>query len=540
MTSDLENSRKGNPFNIFSRRESGFVTQGSSFAECDRLPQSDNMSYYRSNSFKQTFEAIAGTPVAASIPRLRIANIMSESRASWWKRAGRFLAVLCWLPFVPLVVVSVIGFRSAKIERRQVLQTSVAEQRTRLIRVATQIEMAIESNGLSPDWEPLKTDPRVRTKWFPTLWRSDQQLYAAIVDPVGQIIVHSDPDSEGRPIGIAWYDQVVPVDGLSVVKVKAGPLSQGQLAYDVRVPILQNDHIIGELHAGLPADKLDVLQSQAYQTELKRYFLPALATAGIALLAGIALIQLASANEKCYRLASVAKAKHSRELEQIAGGMAHEIRNPLHAIRMNLHVLNRWYSRKSELSQEDLESTLSSSSSEVDRVEQIIRDLLRYAIPHSGTPAPLNLVTELQATVNLMREDLKHKEIVLSISDSPPDTWVNVDSSVFRQLMIDLLTFAQNNAGSRGRIDVTVAHQGSDCELEIADQGATLSDSQRGQMFEPFQSPQKTGSSLGLAQVKSSVEQAGGSIECVSRDPQGNRIQVRFPRQTPPLAVGAS
>jgi len=465
---------------------------------------------------------------------------MSDKWASWWKRSGRLLAMLCWLPLVPLVVVGVTAYRTAELDERHAFQSSVLEQRTRLIRAATQIEMAIGSTELSSEWQPLKADPRVRTKWLPTLLGSDQQLYAAIVDPAGRIIIHSDPQAEGQPIGVAWYDQVIPVEGFGVFTVKDGPLSQGRLAYNVRVPIFQNGLIIGELHSGLSAEKLDVLQDGVYWGVMKGFLLPTFTAVGIAILAYFALAQLAISNERCHRFTTMAVARHSRELEQIAGGLAHEIRNPLHAIRMNLHVLNKWYSHKTQLSPEDLASTLSSSTAEVDRVEQIVRDLLRYAIPELGKPVQLNLVTELQATVNLMREDLRQKEIELVISESLPATWVNVDSSVFRQILIDILTFSQNKAGPQGRIDIAVTHQGPDCDLNISDHGATLSESQRAHLFEPFQATQQTGSSLGLALVKSSVEQAGGSIQCVDHLPRGNSIRMRFPRQSPPHSLGAS
>ena len=466
---------------------------------------------------------------------------MSEKWATCWNRSGRFLAVLSWLPLVPLVIVCVAAFRTADQEQHQAFQSSVAEQRTRLIRVATQIEMAMESTELSSEWQSLKDDPRVRAKWFPSLGENDRQLYAAIVDPAGRIIVHSDPQTDGQPMGIAWYDQVVAESGYGVVKVKDGPLAQGLSSYDVRVPILHNDKVIGELHSGLSADKLDLLLNRVYWVKLRSFIVPAFASLGIAILAYYALRQLANANESCHRVAITQIAENARVLEQIAGGLAHEIRNPLHAIRLNLHVLSKWYSRSSaQLSPEDLASTLTGSSAEVDRIEQIIRDLLRYAIPEHGQRVPLNLVTELQATANLMREDLKQKDTELVLPESLPATWVNVDSSTLRQMLIELFTFAQNNAGPNGRIDVVVAQGDTHCELDITDSGSTLSEDRRAHLFEPFQATPQTGSGFGLAVVKTYVEWVGGTIQCVDHSPHGNSIRMRLPRHALLYSQGAS
>jgi len=466
---------------------------------------------------------------------------MTKKWASWWKRSGRFLAILSWLPLVPLVIVCVVAFRAVDQEQHQAFQSSAAELRTRLIRVATQLEMAMESTELFPEWQPLKDDPRVRAKWFASLGENDRQLYAAIVDPAGRIIVHSDPQTDGQLMGFTWYDQVVPDSGYGVVKVKDGPLSHGRPAYDVRVPILQNDNVIGELRSGLSADKLDLLLDRVYWTNIKSFIVPACASLGIAILAYYALTRLATANERCSHATTTLMAEHARVLEQIAGGLAHEIRNPLHAIRLNLHVLNKWYSRSSaQLSPEDLASTLTGSSAEVDRIEQIIRDLLRYAIPEYGQCVPLNLVTELQATVNLMREDLKQKDTELVLPESLPATWVNVDSSTLRQMLIELFTFAQNNAGPKGRIDVVVAQGDTHCELDITDSGSTLSEDRRVHLFEPFQATPQTGSGFGLAVVKTYVEWVGGTIQCVDHYPHGNSIRMRLPRHAPQYSQGAS
>jgi|GEM_PF-1166310 len=490
---------------------------------------------------RESVEFIARILLIPQFYNLRIADIMSEKWATCWNRSGRFLAVLSWLPLVPLVIVCVAAFRTADQEQHQAFQSSVAEQRTRLIRVATQIEMAMESTELSSEWQSLKDDPRVRAKWFPSLGENDRQLYAAIVDPAGRIIVHSDPQTDGQPMGIAWYDQVVAESGYGVVKVKDGPLAQGLSSYDVRVPILHNDKVIGELHSGLSADKLDLLLNRVYWVKLRSFIVPAFASLGIAILAYYALRQLANANESCHRVAITQIAENARVLEQIAGGLAHEIRNPLHAIRLNLHVLSKWYSRSSaQLSPEDLASTLTGSSAEVDRIEQIIRDLLRYAIPEHGQRVPLNLVTELQATANLMREDLKQKDTELVLPESLPATWVNVDSSTLRQMLIELFTFAQNNAGPNGRIDVVVAQGDTHCELDITDSGSTLSEDRRAHLFEPFQATPQTGSGFGLAVVKTYVEWVGGTIQCVDHSPHGNSIRMRLPRHALLYSQGAS
>jgi signal transduction histidine kinase len=98
-----------------------------------------------------------------------------------------------------------------------------------------------------------------------------------------------------------------------------------------------------------------------------------------------------------------------------------------------------------------------------------------------------------------------------------------------RQAVLNLLTFAKHKAGKQGTIEVEVKHNGRRAELAVADSGPALSAEQQTHVFEPFQSPAKTGSGLGLALVQIFAEEAGGQVEYQRRQPTGNRFCLRLP-----------
>jgi signal transduction histidine kinase len=104
-----------------------------------------------------------------------------------------------------------------------------------------------------------------------------------------------------------------------------------------------------------------------------------------------------------------------------------------------------------------------------------------------------------------------------------------MSSGRLRQLLLNLLTFAEQNAGPSGRIEVSVAASDGAAELVVADSGPTLNAHDRARVFEPFQAARKTRSGLGLALVKAFASEAGGSVDCQPHEPSGNRFRVLLP-----------
>jgi two-component system C4-dicarboxylate transport sensor histidine kinase DctB len=221
------------------------------------------------------------------------------------------------------------------------------------------------------------------------------------------------------------------------------------------------------------------------------------------------------------------------QLVAIASGLAHEIRNPLQAMRINLHTLRRSKSGRVQLSPEDELAAIEQSNKAVDSLDDLMRDLMCFAAPEPGTMTDLDLVAEVQATLNLLDDELRGKHIDVSSKFAAPAVSVAMSSGRLRQLVLNLLTFAEHNAGTSGRIDVEVASRDGAAELVIVDYGPTLSPTDRASVFEPFQARRKTRSGLGLALVKTFVAEAGGQVACEPLQPTGNRFRVQLPVSRP-------
>ncbi len=219
----------------------------------------------------------------------------------------------------------------------------------------------------------------------------------------------------------------------------------------------------------------------------------------------------------------------SCQMAKLGAGLAHEIRNPLHALRINLHVLRRAFGGHSKLSEDQLVATINDSNSAIDRLDQLMRDLLQLSDSSAGNTAQVNLVHEIQSALTLLAEDLKRDQIAVRC-DLPSDMLsITMDPVRLRQSLLNLITFAQQRAGEEGTIEICVARREHGVEIHICDSGPALTANQREHLFEPFQAPVESGTGLGLALVQMNVESAGGRANWGGTAAGGSCCRVWFP-----------
>jgi signal transduction histidine kinase len=450
------------------------------------------------------------------------------------KSSPKWAVVAYTLACAPLILLLLIclwgAYRDVQAIRTAALHREVDKLRSQAVRRAGRLEVLVEVHEAGDrEWEALRNEPWLRACWSALNVQNGEQVYSAVVDESGTIVLHTDAAQVGKQLGREWYEHRIPEAGSDTVRLEGGPLAGEASTFNVTVPLTVAGRWIGDYHEGLDATQFDQ-QVTVQQRAVLAQWLWVLALAAIVDAAAVwGLMHLARRQRGLLSSMRKGLRQRAREMTQLGSGLAHEIRNPLHALRINVHTLRRAFSGRSPLSEEQLGATVRDSDAAIDYLDGLMHDLLQFADPRAGQKVRLDLSREVQATLNLLTEDFRRDQIEVRTQFTSEPATVAVDPARLRQVILNVLTFAQHRAGKAGVIHVELALRGKRAEIAITDNGPALPDDQRARLFEPFQAPVETGSGLGLALVQAYVEEAGGGVACEPRAPAGNRLSLWLP-----------
>jgi two-component system sensor histidine kinase PilS (NtrC family) len=210
---------------------------------------------------------------------------------------------------------------------------------------------------------------------------------------------------------------------------------------------------------------------------------------------------------------------------RMAASIAHEIRNPLAAMRGSIQMLRA--DMEGESSQTELMEIILRES---DRLNRIISDFLNYARPRSIIQSKVDVGELLLRTFTLLRNSAEINERQV-IKESVPDTPVLVDADAeqLQQVFWNLARNALQSMPGGGELRAAVESQSnSRIRIGFSDTGRGMSPQQVEQLFEPFSST-TGGTGLGLSIVYQIIRDHGGTINVRSREGQGTTITIELP-----------
>lgn len=210
---------------------------------------------------------------------------------------------------------------------------------------------------------------------------------------------------------------------------------------------------------------------------------------------------------------------------QFAALLAHEVRNPLTSIRIDLQRVEEQLPEGSPLRLQ-----LSRALREVERLDRTVSGALR--IVRSGNVASdlvdLRVPVQRAAEVAVPAFDQRDASLDRSGIGAGPLP-VRGDESALEQLFLNLLLNAAQALGTGGRAGVTVDAGIEHAEVRVWDFGVGIPEDCLTKVFDPFYSTRKDGTGLGLAVVRQIVMAHGGSIDIESSARRGTSISVRLP-----------
>lgn len=212
---------------------------------------------------------------------------------------------------------------------------------------------------------------------------------------------------------------------------------------------------------------------------------------------------------------------------KMAAGIAHEIRNPLAAMRGSIQVL------RSELDlSEDQAQLMQIVLRESDRLDKIVSDFLAYARPSPVNMLEFDLVSWLSETVSLLRYSAEWSdthEIVLDCPKTP--LMILADSNQLRQIIWNLARNALQAMPKGGKLTISLKEfQDQTIEFAFIDTGVGMSESEMERIFEPFNSNRPGGTGLGMAIVYQIISDHDGKISVESQPEKGTKISIILPK----------
>jgi signal transduction histidine kinase len=223
-------------------------------------------------------------------------------------------------------------------------------------------------------------------------------------------------------------------------------------------------------------------------------------------------------------------------LGSMAAGLAHEVKNPLGAIKgaaQLLEELTQAVNDPDPTTQEFLGIILE----ETDRLNRVVGSFLDYARPHAGNPVPLDINAAVRRSMQILTSSVQEGDVEIKLElSSEPMPRAKIDPEKLRQVLLNLVQNAIQAMNGRGKVTISTSHRRTPrsawvsagppsdrsgrlstedveyVEISVADTGPGISQKVVKNLFVPFFTTKEKGTGLGLAISQSIVQNAGGNI----------------------------
>jgi two-component system sensor histidine kinase HydH len=253
------------------------------------------------------------------------------------------------------------------------------------------------------------------------------------------------------------------------------------------------------------------------------------------LLAGFvgALLISAGAGVVAYRriLRLQERAKHAErlaELGTLTGGLAHEIKNPLSTVQLNLQLL------KEDLSHDNphftrLSNRLKTCERETTRLRDILDDFLRYAGRIELEKRPTELNELCQELVDFYLPQAQLSRVQLRLRRSPQPLVANIDERLLKQAVLNLMLNGMQAMPQGGELILAVSSEDEQAIIDVIDTGWGIPAETIPKIFDAYYSTKKGGTGLGLAMTRRIAKEHGGDIIVTSDPGKGSIFSIRLP-----------
>ena len=239
----------------------------------------------------------------------------------------------------------------------------------------------------------------------------------------------------------------------------------------------------------------------------------------------------------------VGQLRHAREREhelnrlerftalgQLAGGLAHEIKNPLNFISLALDQLRARYAPQQPHDREQFLHQLVIMKDEMRRLSELVQSFLHYGKPIEIFPAPIDVHQLVDGVVALSESKMKSQGIELFEEGKDVPGVLNADAEKLRTCFINVVANAIQAMPDGGTMGIRFRRVEDAMVITFSDTGAGIEAEVVDHVFEPFFTTKREGIGLGLFLSRAIVESHGGTIDIGSNpDGPGTTVTFSFP-----------
>jgi signal transduction histidine kinase len=217
------------------------------------------------------------------------------------------------------------------------------------------------------------------------------------------------------------------------------------------------------------------------------------------------------------------------EIARLAGSLAHEIKNPLSTIRLNMELLSEDLGEPQTPAQRRALKRVDVVRRECQRLQALLDDFLNYAKVRRLHLEPSDLNHQIGDLLDFFAPEAAAAGIEIIRYLDPDLPRVLLDREAFRRALLNLILNAKQAMPDGGQLVVRTAAQGAMAAIYLIDSGVGMDEHTASKMFEAFFSTKPGGSGLGLPTTQKIIAGHGGRITVQSELGRGTQITIELP-----------
>ncbi|MCK4772156.1 MAG: HAMP domain-containing protein [Candidatus Latescibacteria bacterium] len=223
------------------------------------------------------------------------------------------------------------------------------------------------------------------------------------------------------------------------------------------------------------------------------------------------------------------RVEHLDTIARFSSVVAHEIRNPLNAMQINLHLLGE---RVGTEEQEYLDVI----SGEIHRLENLVREFQTISRPPALSPQKTNMNDLLEDIVSLQRGTAAAQGVKLEVDFDPDLPVISVDRNRITQAALNVILNALQAMPKGGRLSISTRREEEllgEVTITVSDTGEGIPEEDLPHVFDFYYTSRDSGSGLGLSIAHRIIYEHGGQVNIISSIEKGTTILITLPSEPP-------